>query len=287
MTDFQSLKVLEDLVKRYPYCQTAQLLFTYNLARQEDLQYHNQLKKAAAYATDRRRLKELLDPSNWKQIPKPVEEKASEEIPPIIESKELPVAEPVVLPESPDEFISLGAVTAAELESLPDLPSANQHENLTINQHSDLSNSDTGSSAAEKPVQPERMTREDLLAIVRKRLAEISSDKLEKNFVEDKVLLKSSGDVEDVKRTKESLIEKFIREEPKITRPKSPFFSASESALRSNIDEEEIVSETLALLYAKQGNNQKAIHIYQKLSLLNQEKSRYFAARIQELASGH
>jgi hypothetical protein len=49
------------------------------------------------------------------------------------------------------------------------------------------------------------------------------------------------------------------------------------------MDEEEIVSETLALLYARQGNIQKAIHIYQKLSLRFSEKSRYFAAQIENI----
>jgi hypothetical protein len=54
MTNSHSLKMLEDLVMRYPYCQSGQFLYTYNLFREENLQYPLQLKKAAAYAGDRK-----------------------------------------------------------------------------------------------------------------------------------------------------------------------------------------------------------------------------------------
>ncbi|UPK72390.1 hypothetical protein [Chitinophaga filiformis] len=46
---------------------------------------------------------------------------------------------------------------------------------------------------------------------------------------------------------------------------------------------DDIVSETLAEIWARQHQYQTAIHIYQKLSLLNPNKSAYFAQKIKEL----
>jgi len=50
-----------------------------------------------------------------------------------------------------------------------------------------------------------------------------------------------------------------------------------------SIEEKEVLTEAMAEVWKKQGNNQKASDIYHKLSLLNPSKSAYFAAKIDQL----
>jgi len=84
------------------------------------------------------------------------------------------------------------------------------------------------------------------------------------------------------KLEKYRIIDKFIKTKPKIT-PKKEFFSPIDKAKESVIDKEEIVSETLAMIYINQKNYQKAISIYEKLIVLNPKKSIYFANEIKKL----
>jgi hypothetical protein len=93
-------------------------------------------------------------------------------------------------------------------------------------------------------------------------------------------------------KLKPDLINKFLEEASKperpatfisIERPKTNFFSPEkmvEDSLRENVD---FITETLANVYAKQGNLKKAIRAYEILLQKHPEKSTYFAALINEL----
>jgi len=50
-----------------------------------------------------------------------------------------------------------------------------------------------------------------------------------------------------------------------------------------SISEDEVVTESMAEVWMKQGNKEKAIEIYHKLSLLNPAKSAYFASLIEQV----
>jgi len=52
---------------------------------------------------------------------------------------------------------------------------------------------------------------------------------------------------------------------------------------KTSNEQKEIVTETMAEIFQKQGQIQKAIQLYIKLSFINPEKSAYFAAKIQHL----
>lgn len=86
----------------------------------------------------------------------------------------------------------------------------------------------------------------------------------------------------DPHRSKQ-IIDRFIEKDPRISPSRSTFYSPVNMAKKSIQESDDIASETLARIYAAQGNFQKAIHLYELLSLKFPEKSLYFAALIEEL----
>jgi len=126
---------------------------------------------------------------------------------------------------------------------------------------------------------------EQLLAIVRRRLEEIKLERERETVIEQQEADNESTESVTKVLSKNELVEKFIHDKPRLSPPKATFFSPSEKAVKSNMDDDEIVSETLAYLFYKQGNVTKAIKIYDKLILLFPEKSSYFAVQIEKMNS--
>ena len=111
---------------------------------------------------------------------------------------------------------------------------------------------------------------DELMAIIENKIAELEEKKKTPKKTEKKL-------------SKAEIIDKFIAENPSISRPKQEFFNPISAAQESVIDQENIVSETLATIYERQGYFEKAISIYEKLKLKYPEKSIIFAARINAL----
>lgn len=211
--DFESIALNEKIIAEFPYCQIAEILFVLNLYKESSIHYNNQLRIAAAYASDRAILKNLVDSISFK---KRDSEKSIE--------KEAPKAE-----EQNDE---IQPQIAYNIETvLDEVPSVKEEDDET------------------------------------------NYDEL--NYAEDEKL------------SKEQLVDKFIKEEPRISPPKREFFNPIQYARKSLIDDESMVSETLAEIYLKQGNISKAVKVFEKLILNYSKKSTYFAGQIEKIKEEH
>ena len=80
------------------------------------------------------------------------------------------------------------------------------------------------------------------------------------------------------------IIDKIIESDPgRIKLGTNKFFTPAVDAKQSLLENEHLVTETLAKIYALQGNISKAIRAYEILSLKFPQKSVYFATLIQKL----
>ena len=118
-------------------------------------------------------------------------------------------------------------------------------------------------------LEEKRKSLDELKYLIEQRIIELEREKEDANK-EEKILSKTE------------IIDKFIAENPQISRPKQEFYNPMVVAQTSVVDKENIISETLATIYLNQGYVEKAISVYQKLSLKNPEKSVYFAELIEK-----
>ena len=124
------------------------------------------------------------------------------------------------------------------------------------------------------------------------KIAEIkkNEENLEENLIDKNPVTKV-----ELRNKIETIVEQFIKEEPTISRPqkidkqeerpKTEFYSPLKKA-KSSLDETSLpVSETLAKIFAAQGNFPKAIYAYQQLILIYPEKKIFFVTQIDELTN--
>jgi hypothetical protein len=223
---------LWQLLKQYPYFQTARLMLARQLHDTGHEAFPLALKLAAAYASDRKALRNLIE--NKVPDKNPVnnavldEKKFQESFTPL----------EVSTPEVENKIVETIMVE-------PDPVVFNDKQLETIQ-------------------------------LIKTRLNNIK-------YVEDLEESDANNQITSENQEFDEIIEKFLINNPRINSPRRDFFNPVDVAKQSSIEPEDVVTETLAWVYEKQGLNEKAIKIYEKLVLLFPEKSTYFAARIKNL----
>ena len=88
------------------------------------------------------------------------------------------------------------------------------------------------------------------------------------------------------KRDVNVLIDKFLEVQPKIGPIRDVDRSVEDLAKQSVLEDQTLMTETMARVFAKQGQIGRAKRIYQQLSLKYPAKSTYFAAQLKKLGKG-
>ena len=246
-----TVQEVEALVAEYPFFAIGQTLLTVAYQNTGHQRYDSQLRRTAALVPNRDKLRlfTLIAKHRFESEPE--------------------------IPALPDEVAPTDNVFS-NIESIETKEEQNTgiiREKVFIIPEIDLSGSHEELSAEMALLDEKRKSLDELKAIIAARLKQIEEEKQKKETEQP----------EPKKLSRKELIDKFILENPSISRPKAEFYNPISVAQNSIIDQENIVSETLAKIYEKQGYVDKAISIYEKLGLKYPKKSRYFAAQIERL----
>lgn len=251
-------ETLDNVLSVFPYFQSARVLKLKHLYNQDSFNYNYALKVAAAYTTDRSILFDFITSDSFVSVQKGLYEKKLEELMNmnVIESEHI-IAEanqPVLDALEQSILTSIKEATTSEEEKVS--------AKLAIGKPLEFSKN-------EKHSFQEWLQLSRLKPIVR----EDSSDSKQTQLVKPSI--------DDNKKKKLDLIDKFIENNPKIT----PIAKDATVPVIEVISEDtsHLMTETLARVYLEQKKYSKAIQAYEILILKYPEKSSFFANRISDI----
>lgn len=298
---------LNEIIVLFPYFQSAQILNALKAHRDSNLNAHAALKNASIHAHDRAKIKFWINTLDAEEVPSsfgtPVPITDEIETTTIVEAD--PVSESDVEAVIEQTTEALSAEIEAETEAYNQTVSTVEPALSDDLLHHAISMSVTYNieDIVEKPTideantsdieddstEPENTTIEEpneeisSLDTFSAKLSALAHG-INASPVKSQELPKEQ--LEEKRNHSKKLIDTFIAKNPssiKINQYKTEHDMSTQLGQESVKDESAMVSETLAKIYAAQGNNKKAISTYEKLMLLNPKKKTYFAELIENL----
>jgi len=276
------LEYLEKLSIKYPYTQLFSILYLKGLGTKKDVRFEEELQNHSFKISDRVQLYNLINDysNNIEQlfVEKEEEEEEEEEVADdeveqeyISQTEEInldpPVeaTEPILPKDKLDENVLYHAISANY--QLPEL-TEDELTKVEVEKKRNFKNISESKIGAKSVVKAAKETsKKSFNAWL------YSNNNFEEHSTEDK------DAIYGLVKGFSPVIELF----GEANRPKKEFFSPSKKAKESLNEDTLPVSETLAKIYAIQGNFPLAINAYKQLSLNNPEKKIFFASLIEEL----
>ena len=293
-----SVKELQKLVNDFPYFQSAHLLLSLASKKWDASVYQKSLKKTAIVVTNRSHLFNLIqqfeisntvieDSDHQKLV-------VEEVLEPIDSTKELNILKATeLLIENSDSEISETGIqqkTKPNAEDVLENEIAKQVVGAIVEKQ--MFNLSDTQLLFKQNKEPETFT--DWLRLIQKSNKQLSAENILDTNIENntdiktrlekgKIITQESALNKKLKNL--ALIDKIIENSPGQIKIKDDqkFYSPEHNAKESLLENEHLVSETLAKIYALQGSVNKAVRAYEILSLKFPQKSAYFASLIQKL----
>lgn len=303
---------LENILSEFPFLQSARAIYLKGLYNQDSFRYNTELKKTAAYTTDRSVLFEFITSEQFQSIEKEVfaqQEIAVQSIAvndsevletePINDAPEITV--PIASVDKLEESIkrSIKAVEETEIQKIPVVVEKSQEDKLVESIKSSIKAVEdtevTEPAMNAEPQQPETIVEETEEKLSIGKPLEFSKNETH-SFAEWLQLSKFAPINRDEKPEEEpatpatdesiskkmEIIDKFIETNPKIA-PVKNVTPIPANIERSTQDSSMLMTETLARVYLEQKKYSKAIQAYEILILKYPEKSVFFADRISDI----
>ena len=287
--DQSALPILQDLITKYPYCQTFHLLNAKAQHNTNEIMFDATLRQTAAYAANRKVLYYLIHQHNAavSTIPAIVEQatEIETEVETVITIQDEIIAD-IVQETSIDQPKNI-----LELQNEPSETIQAEEGAFSFTQWLQKKSGKTPPVITDQNQVTKTNIRldtsEEIKSLIQDEIGELILGNVfsEGYFASDAALAKKPivGNQKEV-----ALIESFIHSgHPKVIKVNKDekVVNLENKARKSALDTQIPVSETLAAIYVKQKLFNKGIEAYEKLSLKYPEKKAYFASLIEEIKS--